>query len=250
MNILFKNCLKSPRKKKFFSSIFSVFFGFWSFLTVFLPPLPEVRCPIFLEIRNPWGKIMERSGHRYEHFCLKIVWNRRAKKVFFFTFFGLFRFLVFFNSLFAPISRSRMSNIFRDSESLGKSNGKKWFQIWTFLFENCLKSPRKKKVFFLIFFSLLRFLVFFNSLFAPTFWSRMSNIFRDSESLGKSNGKKGSNIWTFLFGSGLKSPRKKKFFFVADFSLVHPPMASVLLSASVERCFVSHMRDFSLRYLL
>ena len=30
-------------------------------LTVFLPPLPEVRCPIFLEIRNPWGKVMERS---------------------------------------------------------------------------------------------------------------------------------------------------------------------------------------------
>ena len=34
-----------------------------------------------------------------------------------------------------------------------------------------------------------------------------------------------------------------KFFFV-DFALVHPPMASVLLSASVKRCFVSRMRDF------
>ena len=63
-------------------------------------------------------------------------------------------------------------------------------------------------------------------------------------SLGKSNGKKRSNIWKFLFGSGLKSPRKKSFFVVADFALVHPPMAFVLLSASVERCFVSHMRDF------
>ena len=42
-------------------------------LTVFLPPLPKVRCPIFLEIRNPWGKVMERSGLGYEHFCLKIV---------------------------------------------------------------------------------------------------------------------------------------------------------------------------------
>ena len=40
----------------------------------------------------------------------------------------------------------------------------------------------------------------------------MSNIFRDSESWGKSNGKKRSNIWTFLFGSGLKPPRKKSFF--------------------------------------
>ena len=28
-----------------------------------------------------------------------------------------------------PISRSWMSNIFRDSESLGKSNGKKWSNI-------------------------------------------------------------------------------------------------------------------------
>ena len=42
-------------------------------LNVFLPPLPEVGCPIFLEIRNPLGKVMERSGLRYEHFCLKIV---------------------------------------------------------------------------------------------------------------------------------------------------------------------------------
>ena len=42
-------------------------------LTVFLPPLPEVGCPIILEIWNPWGKVMERSGLRYEHFCLIIV---------------------------------------------------------------------------------------------------------------------------------------------------------------------------------
>ena len=61
-----------------------------------------------------------------------------------------------FNGLFAPTSRSRMSNIVRDSESLGKSNGKKWSQIWTFLFENCLKSPHKKK-FFSSLFSLLRY---------------------------------------------------------------------------------------------
>ena len=46
-----------------------------------------------------------------------------------------------------------------------------------------------------------------------------------------------------MFGSGLKLPRKISFFF-ADFALVYPPMASVLLSALVERCFVSRMRDF------
>ena len=37
---------------------------------VFLPPLPEVGCPIFLEIRNPWGKVVERSGLTFEHFLL------------------------------------------------------------------------------------------------------------------------------------------------------------------------------------
>ena len=42
-------------------------------LTVFLPPLPEVGCPIFLEIRNPWGKVMERSGLTFQHFCLEVV---------------------------------------------------------------------------------------------------------------------------------------------------------------------------------
>ena len=54
----------------------------------------------------------------------------------------LFTFEVPFNGLLAPTSRSRMSNIFRDLESLGKSNGKKWSHIWTFLLENCQKSPR------------------------------------------------------------------------------------------------------------
>ena len=42
-------------------------------LTVFLPPLPEVQCPIFLDIRNPVGKVMEISGLRFEHFCSKMV---------------------------------------------------------------------------------------------------------------------------------------------------------------------------------
>ena len=41
-----------------------------------------------------------------------------------------------------------------------------------------------------------------------------------------------------------KIAAQKNVFFFADFALVHPPMASVLLSASVERCFVSRMRDF------
>ena len=58
----------------------------------------------------------------------------------------VFTFEVPFKRLFAPISRSRMSNIFRDMKSLGKSNGKKWSQIWTFLFGTGLKSLNKKIV--------------------------------------------------------------------------------------------------------
>ena len=42
-------------------------------LNVFLPPLLKVGCPIFVEILNPWGKVVERSGLVFEHFCLKIV---------------------------------------------------------------------------------------------------------------------------------------------------------------------------------
>ena len=58
-------------------------------LNVFLPPLPEVGCPIFLESRNPWGKVMEITDLRFEHFCLEIIKNRRAKKVFFVADFAL-----------------------------------------------------------------------------------------------------------------------------------------------------------------
>ena len=50
-------------------------FGFWLFLVhpsvvlsghlkVFSPPLPEVRCPIFLKIQNPWGKS---NGKKWSH---------------------------------------------------------------------------------------------------------------------------------------------------------------------------------------
>ena len=31
-------------------------------------PLPEVGCPKFLAIRNPWGKVLERSGLRIVNF--------------------------------------------------------------------------------------------------------------------------------------------------------------------------------------
>ena len=59
--------------------------------------------------------------------------------------------VLYFEAYFAPTSGSRIANIFRDLESLGKSAGKKWSQNWTFLLGSCLKLQRKKKVsFFLI----------------------------------------------------------------------------------------------------
>ena len=50
-------------------------------------------------------------------------------------------------------------------------------------------------------------------LFAPTSWSPMFKIFRDSESLRKSNVKKWSHFWTFLLKNGRKLSQLKKFFF-------------------------------------
>ena len=60
---------------------------------------------------------------------------------------------------------------------------------------------------------LFTFEVPFKRLFAPTSQSRMSKNFRDLESLGKSNGKKRSQIWTVLLIKGVKSPRQKNFVF-------------------------------------
>ena len=73
-------------------------------LKVFLPPLPKVGCPIFLEIRNPWGKIMERSGLRFEFFllskiCLKSPNNKRV----FFGWFCLYQNIWVFGFLGATI---------------------------------------------------------------------------------------------------------------------------------------------------
>ena len=42
-------------------------------LNIFLPPLRKVGCLNVLEIRNPWGKVLERSGLGLELFCSKIV---------------------------------------------------------------------------------------------------------------------------------------------------------------------------------
>ena len=60
----------------------------------------------------------------------------------------LFTFKVPFKRLFAPTSWSRMSKTFKDTESFGKSNKNRWFQIWQLLLIKGVKSPRKKKFVF------------------------------------------------------------------------------------------------------
>ena len=64
---------------------------------------------------------------------------------------------------------------------------------------------------------LFTFEVPFKRLFAPTSQSRMSNIFKVSESLGKNNEKNGSDLNIFVW-KWSKIAAQKKFFF-ADFIL-------------------------------
>ena len=122
----------------------------------------------------------------------------------------LFTFEVPFNGLFAPTSRSWMSNIFRDSESLGKSNGKKWSYILNCFFWKLSKIAVQKKFFFCW---------FFGPVSVRRLYNDMRRLYWDMRQL-------------YWYDAGFGA------------FLVHPPMASVLLSASVERFSVSRMRDF------
>ena len=56
-------------------------------LIVFLPPLLEVQYPNFLDLKNPWGKGLERNGLIFETFAHK--WYKIAAQ-FVFCFFGEF----------------------------------------------------------------------------------------------------------------------------------------------------------------
>ena len=83
-NFLLEIVYNCHGKKKFFMDFFLLICSLR--LTVLLPPLPKVQCPKFLDIWNPWGKLMERSGLKFEHFASKIVWKWRRKKVVFYGF--------------------------------------------------------------------------------------------------------------------------------------------------------------------
>ena len=82
-----------------------------------------------------------------------------------------------------PPSWSRMCKIFRDSEFLVKSSGKKWGQILSFFSQKWSQIAAAK--FFFLRIKKITFEVPFNRLFVPSSWNQMSKIFKDSESLGE-----------------------------------------------------------------
>ena len=77
------------------------------------------------------------SGRCFPYVCLCVS-----------VFVCVFTFEVPFKRPFASISRSRMSKVFGDSQLLGKSNGKKWSQIWKLLLKKGVKLRRTKKLAF------------------------------------------------------------------------------------------------------
>ena len=81
-----------------------------------------------------------------------------------------------FSRFFSPTSQSWMSKVFRDSESLGKSNEKKWSPIWIFTNKRCKNAAQKKNSVFFAnsalpsrIFSVLVSLTPFNGLFSSHF---------------------------------------------------------------------------------
>ena len=113
-----------------------------------------------------------------------------------------------------------MSKHFKFSESLEKSNRKKWSQIWKHLLKKGVKLPWRK-VFFTDHFHLF-------TLFKP---------FRFSESLGKSNGKRWSQIGKLLLIKGENLPRQKNIIFFVKFCLA----SMILFGISATICISREM---------
>ena len=110
-----------------------------------------------------WAVASYKSKHPFVHLfvCLFVC-----------LFVRLSTFEVPFERLFAPTSLCRMSKIFRDSEALGKSNGKKWSHISKLSLIKGVKSPRKCRLdYSLIIHSIVHFLAFLFTFFKSIFGS-------------------------------------------------------------------------------
>ena len=128
-------------------------------------------------------------------------------------------------NVFLP--QSRMSTIFKDSESFGKKNGNKWSLIWQLLLMKG-EIAAQKKVGFGANFALLSRIFWYQcfsfrlTVFFPPPLEVQCKKKWLSEYLGKINGKKWSQIEKLLLIKGVKLPRWKKFFtyfFISSLSL-------------------------------
>ena len=148
----------------------------------------------------------------------------------------LFHFWGPFKKKIAPTSPSWMSKVFRDYESLGKSNGNKWSQIWKLLLIKGVKLLRKKNCFqtnFALMSRIVMVLVFLtppNGLVPPHPEVQRAKFSDFWNPLGKSNRKKRYQIWKLLLLKGVKSPSRKKLF--TDFF----PGSSQLETHVAKRC--------------
>ena len=89
------------------------------FLTQFnrlFSPLPKGQCPNCLDFRNPCGKVMERSGLRFDHFCSFSVQNCGSKKSFLDIFFIC---TLCLNLFLSPVPKIQCSNLCRIFGILG-----------------------------------------------------------------------------------------------------------------------------------
>ena len=138
--------------------------------------------------------------------------------------------VVYFEAYFAPTSLSRMSKVFRASESLGKMGGKKWSQNWTFFFKVVLN----RCVIFLLLLLILPYKTWWKPRF-PMDWRPLVKGYIANF---------GISLDVFEFFGFWLFFLLNIFFWGFCVFLVHPTVVSVLLSALVERFNVFRMRDF------
>ena len=115
-------------------------FTFELLLNIFLPPLPKVWCPNFVETRNPWEKVMERRGFQIWKLLLIKGANLPRQKKQFLT--------DFFICIFAPISKVQCPNFLDFWNSLRKVMEISGLRFWKLLLIKGVKSLRKKKKYF------------------------------------------------------------------------------------------------------
>ena len=129
-----KVCKIAAQKKLVFGRILPYGAGFFTPFNGLNFPLPEVRCPKFLDFWNLWGKEWKEVVSHLKTFAPKGGKISVLKKVFY-----------IFVSSFIHSVWIVMSKNFRFLESLEKSNGKKWSQIWKLLLIKGVKSQREKR---------------------------------------------------------------------------------------------------------